>query len=263
MFEFHGDMQRYHDITREVTENYVIPFIQKSTDFSGKLHVLEIGSGEAGVLNAFTKLGHQCVGIELSPERVQRAENLMKTEIESGQIRFIAKNIYDINPNDFNPKFNIIILKDVIEHIHEQEKIMIRLKEFLATDGLIFFGFPPWYMPFGGHQQVAKSKLGSKLPYYHLLPMPLFKFALKLFGEKPAMIEGLVEIKETGISIERFERIAKNAGFKIDQKLFYLFNPIYQYKFGVKPRQQSALINHIPFLRNFVTTCVYYNLKIK
>jgi SAM-dependent methyltransferase len=261
MFEFHGDMKRYHDMTREVTQNHVIPFLESSIDFSKPLHVLEIGSGEAGVLSAFTERGDQCVGIELSPERVKRAEALMKDEVASGQIRFIAKDIYDIDPETFDPKFDLIILKDVIEHIHEQEKIMVRLKEFLAPDGVIFFGFPPWYMPFGGHQQVAKSKIGSKLPYYHILPMPLYKGMLKMFGESEAIIEGLVEIKETGISIERFERISKQAGFTVDASEFFLFNPIYKYKFGLKPRKQLGLINHLPFVRNFLTTCAYYTLK--
>jgi SAM-dependent methyltransferase len=261
MYEFHGDMQRYHDMTREVTEQFVIPFVSKSLDMSKPLHVLEIGSGEAGVLSAFTKNGHNCVGIELSPARVERAENLMKDEVASGQIRFIAQDIYDINPDDFQPKFNLIILKDVIEHIHDQEKIMKRLGEFLAPNGVIFFGFPPWHMPYGGHQQVAKSKIGSKLPYYHILPRFIYKGILKMFGETPEMIEGLLEIKDTGITIERFERISKSAGFSIDQSTFYLFNPIYKFKFGLTPRKQLGLVNYIPFLRNFVTTCAYYNLK--
>lgn len=261
MYEFHGNMQQYHDMTREVTENYVVPFVAKSVDVSKKLHVLEIGSGEAGVLSAFTRKGHQCVGIELSPDRVKRAEELMKEEVASGQIKFIAKDIYDIDPSSFSPKFDLIILKDVIEHIHQQEKIMVRLKEFLAPDGVIFFGFPPWYMPFGGHQQVAKSKIGSKLPWYHILPMPLYKGMLRMFGESQSIIDGLVEIKETGISIERFERITKSAGLQIAESNFFLINPIYKYKFGLKPRNQFGLVNHIPFIRNFVTTCAYYTVK--
>lgn len=261
MYEFHGDKAKYHKMTRDVTENYVIPFVTQSVDFSKKLHVLEIGSGEGGVLGAFTKRGDLCVGIELSPARVRKAEELMKEEVEKGQIRFIAKDIYDIDPDSFTPKFDLIILKDVIEHIHNQEKIMKRLGQFLAPNGVIFFGFPPWQMPFGGHQQVAHSKIGSKLPYYHLLPMPLYKLVLKTFGEKKGVIDSLVEIKETGISIERFERIAKNSGFEIDQKQFYLFNPVYKYKFGLNPRKQMEFIGAIPWVRNFLTTCVYYCVR--
>lgn len=77
------------------------------------------------------------------------------------------------------------------------------------------------------------------------------------------MIEGLEEIKDTGISIERFERITKSAGLEIVNKTFFLFNPIYKFKFGLKPRKQLGLVNYIPFLRNFVTTCAYYTVKVK
>ena len=52
------------------------------------------------------------------------------------------------------------------------------LKILLKDKGQIFFGFPPWYMPFGGHQQVAHKKWTSKLPYYHILPMPIYKAIL-------------------------------------------------------------------------------------
>jgi len=261
MFEFHTDMKRYHDMTRRVTEDHILPFIGGHVDLSKELHVLEIGSGEAGVLSAFTAQNHKCVGIELSPERVKRAEALMSDEVAKGQIQFIAEDIYDINPDRFDRKFDVIILKDVIEHIHNQGKFMERVGEFLANDGVIFFGFPPWYMPYGGHQQVAKSKLGSKLPYYHILPTFIYKAILKLMGETPEMIDGLIEIKETGISIERFVRVTKNAGLRIASSRFYLFNPIYEHKFGLKPRIQFGVINALPFVRNFLTTCAYYIVK--
>ena len=37
MYEFHGDMKRYHEMTREVTEQYVIPFVSESIDVSKPL----------------------------------------------------------------------------------------------------------------------------------------------------------------------------------------------------------------------------------
>lgn len=261
MFEFHTDMKRYHDMTRHVTEDHILPFIGEHVNLNKELYVLEIGSGEAGVLSAFTAKNHKCVGIELSPERVKRAEALMAEEVSNGQIQFIAEDIYDIDPNRFDRKFDVIILKDVIEHIHDQGRFMKRVGEFLSNEGIIFFGFPPWYMPYGGHQQVAKSKLGSKLPYYHILPTFLYKGILKMIGETPEMIDGLTEIKETGISIERFVKVTKNAGLRIAASRFYLFNPIYEHKFGLKPRIQFEFINALPFVRNFLTTCAYYIVK--
>ncbi len=129
------------------------------------------------------------------------------------------------------------------------------MQAFLNPGGVIFFGFPPWQMPFGGHQQVMRSKILSKIPYIHLLPSFLYKLLLKSFNEHP---DAFMEIKETGISIEQFEKIVDETGYKVMNKLHYLLNPIYEYKFGVKPKKQASLISHIPYLRNFFTTCVYY-----
>jgi hypothetical protein len=99
------------------------------------------------------------------------------------------------------------------------------------------------------------------LPWFHLLPKPLYKGVLKIFGEYDPVITELLEIKDTGISIERFEKLVTRAGFSIPLKTFYLVNPIYQYKFGLKPREQFGVVSAIPFFRNFVTTCVYYLIK--
>jgi hypothetical protein len=82
-----------------------------------------------------------------------------------------------------------------------------------------------------------------------------------LFGEYPTTIKELLEIKSTGISIEKFERLAINSGYAIVAFTHYLINPIYQYKFGWKPKVQLRWVSKIPVLRNFFTTCVYYLIR--
>jgi SAM-dependent methyltransferase len=258
-FDFHTDWDVYFNQQFENSKNYVLPFIAERKPINASTRVMEIGCGEGGVLKAFTELGCNVVGVDLEPSRVEKAEKYMQEYVDKGLARFIAKNIYDVDfEKDFANQFDVIILKDSIEHIPEQEKIIAQLKKYLAKGGVIFFGFPPWYMPFGGHQQICKNKWLSKLPYYHLLPAGLYKWILKSAGESEAAVKELLEIKDTGISIERFERICKNTGFQIIHKNHYLINPIYRYKFNLEPRLQLPIVRNVPFLRNFVTTCVYY-----
>ncbi|MFN5621523.1 MAG: class I SAM-dependent methyltransferase, partial [Flavobacteriales bacterium] len=162
------------------------------------------------------------------------------------------------NRSEADGTFDIIIMRDVIEHIHDQEKFMGFVKRFMAPGAAFFLAFPPWYNPFGGHQQICKSKLLSKLPYFHILPAFLYKGILKAFGESDKAIEDLLEIKQTGISLERFERILRKEGYTVSRKTFYFINPNYETKFGLKPRVQSRLITAIPFVRNFTVTAGYY-----
>jgi len=242
------------------SRSYVLPFIEETKKITAGMSVLEIGTGEGGVLVPFFEKGCFCVGGDLNQGRIDIANRILSEQVAAGQMEFLYQNVYDeAFLQRFKHAFDVVILKDVIEHIPEQERFIPYLKSFLKPGGIIFFGFPPWYMPFGGHQQLAEGKLASKLPYYHILPKPLYKGMLRLMGEK-SRIDELIEIYDTRISIERFERIVRNSGMKVLHKLHYLINPIYRYKFGLQPRRQWAPVTHIPFFRNFVTTCVYYSI---
>ncbi|HQQ21143.1 MAG TPA: class I SAM-dependent methyltransferase, partial [Bacteroidales bacterium] len=122
---------------------------------------------------------------------------------------------------------------------------------------VIFFGFPPWQNPFGGHQQISQTKL-SKLPYVHLLPTALYRRLITWFGEIPA---GLMDIKATGISIERFHRILRKEKYEILKRDYYLFNPNYEIKFRLKPKKVIPPFRWISHLRNFYTTAYYAVVK--
>jgi 2-polyprenyl-3-methyl-5-hydroxy-6-metoxy-1,4-benzoquinol methylase len=258
MFEFHKDRKRYFDIQVANATQYVIPFIEEKFSIQPNMRVLEIGCGEGGVLKAFVQKGCTGIGVEFDLPRIDNAKTFMPEEIANGKISFISKDIYLVDAQtELNGLFDIIILKDVIEHIHDQAKLIGWMKNYLTTNGIIFFGFPPWYMPFGGHQQMCGSKL-MQLPYIHLLPKKLYRWLLKKNHEA---VDDLMEIRDTRITIEKFEKICKQQGYTILHKRHYLLNPIYQWKFGVKPIKQFSLISAIPFIRNIFTTCVYYVIK--
>ncbi len=259
MFEFHQDRKRYFDIQVENTIEYVIPFIEVKFPLKPGTRVLEIGCGEGGVLKAFIDKGCTGVGVELDEPRLVYANDWLKDEIASGKARFVSRDIYKTDAEkDLGGSFDLIILKDVIEHIHDQKKLISWMRSLLNPGGVVFFGFPPWQMPFGGHQQICKNRILSKLPYYHLLPAPVYRWIMKVNKEN---VEEMMEIKETGISIERFEKIVHETGYVVRHKTHYLFNPIYKYKFGVNARKQFPFIQGIPYIRNFFTTCVYYLIQ--
>jgi hypothetical protein len=79
-------------------------------------------------------------------------------------------------------------------------------------------------------------------------------------GEKEADIQCLLDVWDTSITIGQFEKFVHDAHLKVLQKQHYLINPIYKYKFGLQPKKQLGMIGSIPYLRNFITTCVYYTV---
>jgi 2-polyprenyl-3-methyl-5-hydroxy-6-metoxy-1,4-benzoquinol methylase len=260
MFEFHADRKRYFDIQVLNAEKYVIPFIGESFKIIPGMRVLEIGCGEAGVLKAFISKGCFGMGVEMDTSRVDHAKEYLAEDFAAGRIQFISNDIYQVDAEkELGGYYDIIVLKDVIEHIHDQARLIGRMKNFLKPGGVIFFGFPPWYMPYGGHQQLCRSWM-RRVPWIHLLPRSLYAWLLKKNNEA---VEAMLEIKDTGISIERFEKICKQQGYEKTNEAHYLLNPIYEWKFGYKARKQLVLIKSIPFIRNFFTTCVYYLIKVK
>ena len=261
MYEFHLDHDQYFSMQKMICEEYIIPFIEKVHPIDKYLTVLEIGCGTAGVLSAFLKKGHRGFGIDLDDNSLNYAKKRLTEHINSNQLTLIHNDFFFVDfGKEFQVKFDIIILKDVIEHIYDKENLLLKMQSFLAPSGVIFMGFPPWQMPFGGHQQICGSKFLSRLPYFHLLPVSVYKFILKVFGE---CWDHLCELKKTGISIEQLEKITKKANYKIVNKDFYLINPIYKYKFNLKARKQVVLLRSIPYIRNFFTTCAFYLFQAK
>jgi SAM-dependent methyltransferase len=260
MFEFHADRKRYFGIQVLNAEKYVIPFIEERFKITAGMRILEIGCGEAGVLKGFINKGCFGMGVELDAPRIEHAKEYLTEDFAAGRIQFISKDIYQVNAEkELGGMYDVIVLKDVIEHIHDQPKLIGWMKNFLKPGGVIFFGFPPWYMPYGGHQQMCRSWM-RKVPWIHLLPRSIYGWLLRKNKESA---DDLLEVKDTGISIERFERICNEQEYKIENKTHYLLNPIYEWKFGYKARKQFGLIKAIPFVRNFFTTCVYYLIKVK
>lgn len=240
------------------TRHHIYPFISKHHPLPEHGNVLEIGCGEGGVLKAFSEAGHRCYGVDLSSYRIQHAERLLQNEVRSERITFYTGNIYDtaILQHLFG-KIDLIVLKDAIEHIPDQEKILGILHQFLRKGGAVFLAFPPWLNPFGGHQQLASSIL-KYVPWFHILPRAIYRGILKQFGESETQIQTLLEIYDTRLSVNKFEALLKKTNWKIEKRQFFLFNPIYEYKFRIKGRKQLGMISAIPVLRDFLSTTVYY-----
>ena len=243
------------------TQKYIVPFIQEIKPIDNTLHVLEIGCGEAGNLKPFLDLGCKCVGVDFSSPKIEKGNAYYASHPFSDNIRLISEDIY--KTNEFDHQFDIVVIRDVIEHIHDQDKFLSMLKNLVAPNAVVFFAFPPWQNPFGGHQQICVSKFLSLLPYFHLLPVALYKAVLKMFGETDGKIAALLEIKETGISLERFERLLTKNKYRVLKKTLYFINPNYEVKFGLKPRILPQILGEIPYFRNFVSTCGYYLVDVQ
>lgn len=180
--------------------------------------------------------------------------------MEKGQSgTFISSDIFLLK--DLERTFSLILIHDVIEHIDDKVLFLSKLRNYLSPDGVMFVAFPAWQMPFGGHQQIARGKIISHFPFLHLLPQSLYRYVLRVCGEKEDTINELLSIKQTKCTIEMFRKIASETGYDIINEQLYFINPHYKVKFGLKPRKLHKIISSIPYLRNYFSTSCFYLLK--
>ena len=252
----HTDRYRYFREEAATTEKYFIPYLSEFMDV-GDISVLEVGCGEGGNLLPFARRGCRVVGVDLSEQRVRQAESFFSRECAAGT--FVCDDVMHYRGD--GRLFDLIVCHDVVEHIPEKGKMLLALKRLLAPGGRLFVAFPAWQMPFGGHQQIACSWVGSHLPFVHLLPELAFCLMLRLFGEDASKINELIGIRRTRCTVEMFEREAAYAGYTVYDRRLWLVNPHYEVKFGLRPIRLCRQLSALPYVRNFMASSCFYVVR--
>lgn len=257
MQERHTNRARYFEELAVSSEKYFIPYLNQFVKLNPSSRILEIGCGDGGNLLPFARQGCDVTGVDISEKRIADARLFFK---ENGvKANLIAADIFRIQ--EPMTKYDVILIHDVIEHIGEKEAFLSHVRKFLKNEGVLFMGFPAWQMPFGGHQQICRHKIPAHFPFLHLLPSRLYKHVLEGFGEDPACVEELLDIKRCGLTIEYFEKLLPALSYDVMERQLWLVNPHYEVKFGLKPRKLPNVFSEIPYLRNFVSTSCFYVLK--
>ena len=254
------DRERYFNELAQTSREFYIDYIGKWKKPGKGCRVLEIGCGEGGNLLPFAELGCHVEGLDLAPKKIENAALFFAQRGRKGS--FSCSDFLTCTPPPADSLYDVIIIHDVIEHIEPEGKKLFfeRARQYVRPDGIIFFGFPAWQMPFGGHQQICRSK-AARLPFIHLLPRGIYKTYLRMFRENEAQIDELLSIKRSRMTPESFEALASAQGYRILDRTLWFITPHYKAKFRLKPRKLGALLRTIPYIRNFFTTSCFYIIR--
>lgn len=261
MQDRHLNRKQYFTEQATTSTNFYIPYLQQyySLNFSSK--ILEIGCGEGGNLLPFAQMGCSVTGIDISQNRITQAKAFF--DEEGVNASFICQNFLEINaPQSDIDRYDVILIHDVIEHIEPDAKpdFISHVEKFLRHNGIMFWGFPAWQNPFGGHQQIITG-FASKVPFIHLLPFPIYRWILHMSGASEEGINELMSIKRAKVSIEYFESVVSKCDYNMINRTLWFINPNYKQKFGLTPRRLWRVVASIPCLRNFFTTSAFYLLS--
>ena len=235
-------------------ENFLFDYSQFK-DVTNK-RILEIGCAEAGLLKFYHKKGAVCSGIELSDIRYNNALLLDKRN----EINLFQADI--CNPTSYKKhikkNFDMIIMRDVIEHIDNKKIALANIFNILKPGGKLFMSFPPKYCAYSGHQQTI-SNLFGKLPYIYMLPDVIYKKYLRLISCPEKKIEYLIMTKKTRISIRKMHEIVNSLGFNILNQSKWFSRPAYAFRFNF-PKIKNPF-SFIPILDEIFSNGVLYLLE--
>jgi SAM-dependent methyltransferase len=250
--------EQYFRELSTTSRSYYLDYIRKFKKFDKSSRILEIGCGEGGNLLPFAELGCYVCGVDISESKISNAKLFFGKKEVHGD--FFCDDFLKIRPASDAGSFDIILIHDVIEHIEPgfKEDFFSNVKMFIKKDGIVFWGFPAWQMPFGGHQQTCKSRICSKVPFVHLFPQSIYRTYLRIFGEESSQIDELMSIKRSKMTVESFERLCGKTGYNIVDRTLWFINPHYEVKFHLHPVKLCGFFCHIPYLRNYMSTACFY-----
>jgi SAM-dependent methyltransferase len=215
---------------RRLGREQVLPLLESLGMDLRDRAVLDVGCGYGGVILELDRKYplSRGLGLDVDPEMIAEARRQ-----GAGRIRFEAADFFRQGDAE---KYDLILMRDVLEHIVDVEGALRKARGLLAPAGRIYLSFAPFYSPFGGHQHNGGGFFAC-LPWLQLLPEGLFRRLLSIEGNSyksgDRLREDMETVLRTRLTLGRFREAAARAGLQVGYHAQYLSRPDYRIKFGL------------------------------
>jgi SAM-dependent methyltransferase len=255
--------EQYRRYQAELASRYLIPVLQAWDVPLTGARLLEAGSGNGGCAAQFQRAGCRVTAVDIDQRLVDSAIAL--NAAEGVTVPTYTGDVCrpDCPGLDDGP-FDIILLRDVVEHLEDLVGALENLSGRLSDTGVLFIVFPPYYSAYGAHQQILPRKqIGflpySKLPFIHLLPDGWFSAITR--GDTSAHDE-VARLRGIRLTMRKFERGVERAGLTVKHTRSYLTRPTHKLRYGV-PVIGAGFLRRIPLVRELLITACYCLLEKK
>ncbi len=239
-------------------EDVIVPYLEKNGCFSKGYSVAEIGCAEGGVLAAFVMAGaRDALGTDIVEWRLEKGRNFAaRADLP---VEFTNHDIVYSEPDDkWKKKFDLVLLRDVIEHLDDTAAALGNIKKVIKPGGYLYVTFPPYYSAFGGHQHTVANKPG-KLPFIHWLPDGIFHRMITSGREND--IEEVKRLQNIKLTPKKFIKAVEETGYQIYKKDYYLLRPVYKMKFGL-PALKLTPLAFLPLVKPVFSMEASFILKV-
>jgi len=228
MSEEDGRAIRRKWLIEQGQQNYKLFF--DSTHSIAGLKVLDVGCGD-GYKTWFyaTQQPHKIVGADIDLYRIKLGKDFCLDEATISP-EFAGASVSSLPFED--ACFDVCLMDDVMEHTRDPETSLQEVKRVIRTNGLVYLTFTSFNAAQGGHMSDW-----IQIPWVHFLfsEKTLAKGLLKTYVDNPNpyilrqfpglldQTQGFVFADLNQMTAKRFQKIAKNAGFKVKSLKFTSF----------------------------------------
>jgi len=220
---------RNYRMQYRLARHTLIPWLEKLGVLPQPAAVIEIGCAEGGVVGAFVERGTSlAAGTDImGPLLTQISDPLAKRL--GFDITFSEHDVIYQDPlPEWRGAFDVVVLRDVIEHLDDAGIALKNIAKLLKPGGVVLLTFPPYTSPFGGHQQLLGTTLG-KLPFVHLLPKSMFN-RIVTSGD-PQNAEEVERLHRIRLSADDIHRAGPAAGLQLVAERYFLLRPVFRWKY--------------------------------
>lgn len=212
-----------------LAQHTLLPWLEGLRVLPPSAAVCEIGCAEGGVLAAFADHG---ASYSLGTDIQEPLLRLVSTPVwkQLGyDITFTQHDvIYDDIPHEWQQRFDVVLLRDVIEHLDDPGIALKNIARIMKPGGVVVVTFPPYTSAFGGHQQLLGTKLGG-LPFVHLLPWSIFG-AMVRQGD-PVNQEEVERLHKIRCSAQGVINASVAAGMTVLDQRYFGLRPVFRWKY--------------------------------
>ncbi len=201
--ELHGHRKKL-DFFRDSLEAYG----GQNNVSRGDISVVEVGcSNGRNISLPLAEAGYNVTGVDIHAPSIEWAE----AHNSFSNARFVCRDFAEFSETEF---FDVVVLSDILEHVHEPLHIIRLALDHLKPDGMVLVCIPNGYGPYENEQRFLKFTRLDRL-------VALSKRGIKrLMGRKPEKQNaynydsGHVQFFRTA----DFEQLAADAGLEIEKR---------------------------------------------
>jgi SAM-dependent methyltransferase len=128
------DGYAYQSGTSTYFRNHFAEFASTTSQYAGMKPILEIGSNDGTLLQAFADLGIECVGIEPSAQLVEKC---LREGLDA-RVGYFDKSIVNKLVDEFG-QFDLVVANNVLAHVDNLRQVFQDIYNSLSTEGVCVF----------------------------------------------------------------------------------------------------------------------------